>query len=483
MPIFAIGMKKTVDLTQGPIFKQLLRLALPIIGTSLMQMAYNLTDMIWLGQLGSNAVASVGGAGFFIWLGTSILLLTRIGAEVGVSQALGRKDKETAARFARHALFWAVLLSALIASISLIFTPQLIGIFRLSTGVVEDGAINYLRIVSLGFVFTFVNPTFQGIYNGMGNSRLPFYYLLVGLGLNMILDPLMIFGFGIFPALGIKGAGWATVIAQVVVFLIFFIRFVLIKELINPDFKSFRLSKDISVKIFKLGMPVAMESSLFACFALILARMITKWGDIPIAVQSVGAQIEAISWMTSSGFATALGSFTGQNFGANNWSRIKKGYYTTLSIGIFMGSLVTLAFFVFGEQIFSLFLHEPAPLQMGVVYLRILAVSQIFMIIEIITRGAFNGIGKTVPPSVVGIVFTGARIPGAMLLSAEKTLGMVGIWWAISLSSIVKGLALMAWYIRVLNKSIRSKPPEGKIPLSFLPTRLHQQIKVEDFEC
>ncbi|MCU4154699.1 MATE family efflux transporter [Carboxylicivirga sp. A043] len=475
-------MKKSVDLTQGPIFKQLVKLALPIIGTSLMQMAYNLTDMIWLGHLGSNAVASVGGAGFFIWLGMSLLLVTRVGAEVGVSQALGRKEQETAARFARHSLFWAVLLSLVYVAITLLFTPQLIGIFRLSKGVVEDGAILYLRIVSIGFLFTFVNPTFQGIYNGVGNSRLPFYYLLVGLGLNMLLDPILIFGLGFIPALGIKGAAWATVIAQVVVFGIFFIRFVWMKEIINPDFKRFKLSKDISLKIFKLGMPVATESSLFACFALILARMITKWGDIPIAVQSVGAQIEAISWMTSSGFATALGSFTGQNFGANNWNRIKKGYYTTLGIGIFLGTIVTVSFILFGKQIFSLFLREPEPLQMGIVYLKILAVSQVFMIIEIITRGAFNGIGRTVPPSIIGIVFTGARVPAAMVLSLEKYLGMLGIWWAISLSSVVKGIGLMGWYITVLHRSGTEQAKKKKVRLSFLPTRQRQQIKIEELE-
>jgi len=476
-------MEKTVDLTKGPIFKQLVKLALPIIGTSLMQMAYNLTDMIWLGRLGSNAVASVGGAGFFIWLGISILLVTRIGAEVGVSQALGRKDKETASRFARHALFWAALLSILIAVISLIFTPELIGVFRLSSGEVENGAIQYLRIVSLGFVFTFVNPTFQGIYNGAGNSRLPFYYLLVGLGLNIILDPLMIFGYGFVPAMGVKGAAWATVSAQIVVFLIFVIRFVWMKEIMNPDFKRFKLSKDISLQIFKLGMPVAMESSLFACFALILARLITKWGDIPIAVQSVGAQIEAISWMTSSGFATALGSFTGQNYGAKNWSRIRQGYFTTLGIGIFLGSIVTVAFVLFGEEIFSLFLREPEPLQMGIIYLKILAVSQIFMIIEIITRGAFNGIGQTVPPSIVGIVFTGARVPSAMVLSADKLLGMFGIWWAISLSSIVKGLALMGWYMAVLRKANGGQKGHKKVLISLIPSRLRQQVKIDDFDC
>lgn len=445
-------MEKTIDLTRGPILKQLLKLALPIIGTSLMQMAYNLTDMIWLGRLGSNAVASVGAAGFYVWLGISILLTTRVGAEIGVSQSLGRKDKEEAARYARHSLFWALILSLLIALIVLAFAPTLMSVFRLSKGVVEDGSIGYLRIVSLGFIFSYMNPTFQGVYNGVGNSKLPFYYLLVGLGLNIILDPLLIFGLGFIPSLGINGAAIATVISQLVVFAIFIYRFVIKKEIINPEFRNFKLCARITKSVFKLGSPIAAESALFAIFALILARMITKWGDIPIAVQSVGSQIEALSWMTASGFSTALGSFTGQNYGAGNWSRIRKGYFSTLGVGIFLGTIVTLIFIVFGKQTFSLFLREPEPLQMGITYLKILAVSQTFMIIEIITKGAFNGIGRTLPPSIVGIVFTGARVPGAAILSAERILGMFGIWWAISLSSVFKGIISVSWFLRVMKK-------------------------------
>lgn len=469
-------MQKTKDLTKGPIFKQLLNLAIPIIGTSLMQMAYNLTDMIWLGRLGSEAVASVGSAGFYVWLGMSVLLITRIGAEVGVSQSLGKKDTEQAAKYARHSLFWALILSALLSITAFVFADELMGVFRLSKGSVEDGAIGYLRIVSIGFIFTFINPTFQGIYNGLGNSKLPFYYLLVGLGLNIILDPLLIFGVSIFPALGTSGAAIATVIAQAIVFIIFIIRFVIKKEIIQPEFRNFKLSKKITKSIFKLGSPVAMESTLFAVFALILARMITKWGDMPIAVQSVGAQIEALSWMTSSGFATALGSFTGQNFGAKNWERIRKGYFTTLGIGVFMGTLTTIAFFVFGRQIFSLFLKEPEALQMGITYLKILAVSQIFMIIEIITRGAFNGIGRTIPPSIIGIVFTGARVPAGYILSSTKLLGMLGIWWAISLSSVVKGIVSLSWFLTVLRK--KSGRPRKNILLCFIPNRMRQQMTV-----
>ena len=104
------------------------------------------------------------------------------------------------------------------------------------------------------------------------------------------------------------------------------------------------------------------------------------------------------------------------------------------------------------------------------------------MIVEIITRGAFNGIGRTVPPSIIGIVFTGARVPAAMVLSLERYLGMLGIWWAISLSSVVKGIGLMGWYMAVLHRSGKDKPNKTKVHLSFLPTRQRQQIKIEEME-
>src|SRR5690606_7131776 len=128
-----------------------------------MQMTYSLTDMIWLGRVGEDAVAAVGVAGFYVWFGFSLLLITRVGAEVGVSQALGRKEPTTALRFVRHALFWAVIISAVYALVSFIWAHELIGFFGVSSAIVNADGSLYLRIVSLGFLFTFVNPTFAGI--------------------------------------------------------------------------------------------------------------------------------------------------------------------------------------------------------------------------------------------------------------------------------------------------------------------------------
>lgn len=453
-------MKNSTDLTNGNIFRHLVKLALPIMGASLMQMAYNLTDMFWLGRLGSNAVASVGVAGIFVWFGTSFLLIPRIGAEVGVSQSAGRKNVNDVTRYARHSLFWAGVLALLYALLTSWFSVPLISIFNLESTVVVDEAVHYLRVVSIGFIFTFMNPVFTGIYNGLGNSRKPFVYLSVGLVSNVILDPLFIFGWGPIPAMGVAGAAWATVVAQLAVWSLFVFRFLVQQEMVAIRISDFKFNYRISLNIFKVGLPVAVESCLFAFFAMILTRMMAPFGEIPIAVQSIGAQIEAISWMTASGFATALASFTGQNFGSRNWERIQKGYFLALSIGLVLGLMVTFLFVLFGEHLFALFLSEEKALELGIAYLKILAVSQVFMIFEITTRGAFNGIGRSIPPSVTGIVFTGLRVPLAMILIAPSVLGLFGIWWAITLSSVVKGFILPLWFILVLVR----RYPEG-IPL------------------
>lgn len=471
---------KQTDLTQGPILGHLFRLAIPTIGSSFMQMAYNLTDMVWLGRLGEDAVAAVGTAGFFVWFGISLLLIPRIGAEVGVSQSKGRRDQAAILSFVHHALFWALLLSVVYTVITLFFAPHLIDFFRIDSPMVNSEAVGYLRLVGIGFIFHFINPTFAGIYNGLGNSRSPFYYMTIGVVMNLVLDPLFIFGLGPVPAMGVKGAALATLLSQAVVWLIFFYRIVIAQELMVLKLRQFRFSRMVSKELFKLGVPVAAESALFASFAMVLTRMIAVFGPVPIAVQSIGAQIEALSWMTSSGFATALGSFTGQNFGARQWGRIWKGYKITLVIGTLLGLMVTLLFVVGGKLIFSLFLEEAESVALGVLYLKILAVSQVFMIYEITTRGAFNGLGLTVPPSLTGIVFTGLRIPFASLLIARTSLGLLSIWWAITLSSVVKGLVLPMWFILVLKnreKTLEGMP--GRKLISLIPSRIRQQFFIK----
>lgn len=447
-------MKNKNQLTEGNIAQVLIRLAIPIMGTSFIQMAYNMIDMIWIGRMGSNAVAAVGTAGFFPWFAFALIVIPKIGAEVGVAQSIGKGDRDDAKAYIRHTIQLVVFLAITYSVLVIVFRKSLIGFFDLGDIEIIKMAISYLVIVSFGMIFYFVNPVFTGILNGYGNSRTPFILNAIGLVTNIILDPILIFGVGPIPAMGVVGAGIATVFAQFIVSCFFVYHIVKSGEEIFSDLHLLK-KPDLAHmnRIIKLGLPTGLQNGLFTFFAMIIAKIIASWGPVPIAVQKVGSQIEAISWMTAEGFATAISAFVGQNYGADKWDRIKKGYFIGLRIVGIIGVLATLLLFFAAEPIFKIFLTEPEAISQGVVYLKILSLSQLFMTIEIASAGAFNGLGKTVPPSIVGIIFNGLRIPSAILLSGYTILGLNGVWWSISISSIFKGIILTAWFMLVLYKT------------------------------
>ena len=203
-----------VDLLNGRIVPSLMRLSLPIMGTSLVQMAYNLTDMIWIGRLSADAVAAVGAAGMYLWVSQGLATIPRLGSQVKAAQAIGAGDVQRAAGYAQAAFHMGAVLMALFTAVCLVFNGPLVGFFKLNSPAVNADARSYLVIVALGFVFTFTSQIFTGLFTAMGASTTVLRSTFVGLIANAVLDPLLIFGPGPFPALGVAGAALATVLAQ-----------------------------------------------------------------------------------------------------------------------------------------------------------------------------------------------------------------------------------------------------------------------------
>lgn len=448
-------MGEKVNLTEGNIERTLTKLAIPIMGTSFVQTAYNLTDMFWVGKIGSGAVAAVGTAGFFTWFAFSLILLAKIGAEVFVAQHIGRGDEKGAKDYAISAIHLSIMLAISYGIFLILFKSNLISFFNLSDKNIIGMAENYLVIIAGGILFMFVNPVLTSIFNGSGNSKTPFMINLIGLIANMILDPLMINGVGPLPAMGVSGAAYATVIAQAIVTCVFIFIMTTHKD---PFFKINIFEKfhwgQIG-RIIRVGFPVSIQNGLFSIIAMIIARLISEYGPEAIAVQKLGSQIESITWMSAGGFSTAISAFVGQNYGAKRHERIIKGYKSGLKLMSIIGLGSTVLLFVFARQLFSIFINEPKTIEMGVSYLRILAVSQWFMTLEISNQGAFNGLAKTQYPSIVGMVFNLLRIPAAYFLSRSLNLGLNGVWWAISISSVFKGIVLFSFFYIIVIKKYR----------------------------
>ncbi|WP_461809971.1 MATE family efflux transporter [Faecalimonas sp.] len=449
-------MKKHINLLEGPILPSLSGLALPIMATSLIQMAYNLTDMIWIGRVGSSAVAAVGAAGMYMWLANGLATLAKMGGQVKVAQALGARENKPAVSYAKSALQLGITLGLIYGILAIVLANPLIDFFKLnSTQVVADARI-YLQITCGGVIFSFLNQIFTGIMTAMGNSKTSFVATSVGLIINIIMDPVLIFGIGPFAKMGVMGAGIATVFAQMIVTGVFILAALKDEIIFQKVHLLEKVDKESMREIVKIGLPTGVQSMIFTSISMIIARMIAGFGDSAVAVQKVGSQIESISWMTAEGFGAAVNAFMAQNHGANNKKRIVQGYKVAMRIEIVWGIFCTFVLMVFPKAIFKIFIPEANVLPMGVDYLKILGMSQLFMCIELTTAGAFSGLGKTIPPSVSSIILTASRIPMAIALTST-TLGLNGIWWSIAISSIFKGVILVIWFLMYLKKMLSKK--------------------------
>ncbi|MDD3508798.1 MAG: MATE family efflux transporter [Parabacteroides sp.] len=434
-------MQGTKNLTSGPIHRQLFNLAVPIMGTSFVQMAYSLTDMAWVGRLGSESVAAIGSVGILTWMTNSISLLNKVGSEVSVGQSIGAQNAPDARSYASHNLTLSLIISICWGLILFIFAEPIMQIYKLEPAITAK-AVNYLRIVATAFPFIFLSASFTGIYNASGQSKIPFMISGIGLLLNMILDPLFIFGFG----WNTEGAAIATWVSQATVLGLFIFRLKKRKEVLGGFAFFTKLESRFVKRIFKLGLPVAILNTLFSIINLFMARTASLYGGhIGLMTLTAGGQLEAIAWNTSQGFSTALSAFVAQNYAAGKNDRVLGAYATTLKMTAVFGTFCTLLFVFWGSELFSLIVPDPQAYKAGGVFLRIDGYSMLFMMLEITTQGLFYGTGRTIPPAVISIGFNTLRIPLAMLL-ASIGMEITGVWWAISLTSIAKGITSAAWF-------------------------------------
>ena len=297
-----------------------------------------------------------------------------------------------------------VFLSLTYSLILILFNKQLIDIFNLGNAQVISMSRQYLVILGIGMVFYFINPVFTSIFIGLGNSSIPFRINTIGLIANIILDPLLIFGFGPIPALGTNGAGIATISAQIVVSFVFIgyiiknrIEYFKVNYFRKIEFKYFKI-------LYKLGFPVAIQNALFTLISM--------------------------------------------------------------AMGVIWGSITTVVLVFFGDVIFRAFINEQDAIIKGIDYLRILGYSQLFMCIEITITGILKGLGRTYIPSFISIALNLARIPMAIVLSKPDILGINGIWWSIAISSIFKGLILLSIFAILYKAKKLYKIEEGKKDLN-----------------
>ena len=436
---------REVNLLKGDIFSALLKMALPLMGTAFVQMAYSLVDLMWLGRLSTGAVAAVGTCSFLVWIAQSITLIAKTGISVGLSQAYGRGDSKSSKEVWVSGFILNLIFCLSLTILYISMRNKIIGIYNLDSEV-HKMAADYLLIVSAGLIFTFLNPVLSAAFFSKGNSITTFKISIISLFVNLILDPFLIFGLSIFPKLGIRGAALATVFAQMISTLLYLYVgykdreiFVRTNYFTTPQQEYFR-------SILSLGFPASLQSLIHAMVGMVLNKYIASFGALYIAVYSIGSQIESISWMTADGFSVAFSAFFGQNFGAKNYERLHNGRREAMKIVNIIGISTSLLLFFFAKNLFTLFIpRDPEAIIKGIDYLKIVSISQYFMALEIGTTGMLNGLGLTKYPAINAMILNISRIPLAFILM--PIFAANGIWIAMSLSSVLKGIFLSLIYL------------------------------------
>jgi len=437
-----------IDLTTGPIFSTVVKLAWPVVATMFVHTAFIVTDMIWVGRLGAAEIAAVTSSVFFIWILFSVAEIFTAGLVAIISRHYGAKRFDRASYAASQAIGFAFILSVIITVIGYALAPRFLEFMGTEPDVTQYG-IDYLRIRFIGTVFLFWYEAGTAIFRSTGDTKTPMILSIIAIGGNIILDPILIFGVGPFPRLEVAGAAIATVIAMavsVVGFVILMLRGKLTLELKWLD--TLRTDVRLVWQMVKIGTPMSLYGIAFSVVYIFINKITATFGTESIAALGVGNRSEAFSYMICFGFAVAVSTMVGQNLGAGKPERAEKAVWSAFWISCLITGAISVLFLVIPGLITRVFTSDPAVIVISVDYLRILAISQVFQAAQIVFEGAFSGAGNTMPPMLIGIPSAVARLPVAYLLCYTFDIGVNGVWWAITSTTVVGGIIIVVWFRR-----------------------------------
>lgn len=441
-------MNNTDRITSGSIPKTIFSLALPVVAGMFMEFALLSTDYFWVGKLGATAQDAVTTSMVVIWTIWSLISIISVGITALVARYVGAKDLDRAAYYIKQGLAMALGMGLLFSFVGYLLTPGLVAFMDAGPPTMRL-AIPYLRIFFVFAVFLFLVETAYAVFRASGDTRTPMKIGVAIIILNMVLDPLLIFGIGPFPELGVAGASVATAFSMLVGMIVV-IRKILTGALGYRIGDPFRVKPNVKdmLKIGRIGTPIGSQQFVFIVVYWFLIKIVHQYGETAAAAMGIGNRMESFSYLMCFGFSIAASTMVGQNLGAGKPDRAAKCAWGATGIAIGLTFVISVLFITIPSSIASIFTDDPEVLNIAIYYLIILGLSQITMAIEIVLEGAFAGAGDTLPPMIVMIPGSLARIPLAYWLCFTLDWGINGVWWTLTITTTVKAIILALWFKR-----------------------------------
>ena len=428
-------------LTVGPLRPVILRLAAPAVAMMACHFCFNLIDSIWVGRLiGPAALAAVSTAGFYVWVLLSLGEMVEVGLIAVAARRHGEGFPDAAARAAGGAVLYALAAGALVSLLGFAVTDALFRLMTVPPDVARLGHA-YLTTWLVGGPLVFGFFAVEATFRASGDTRTPFLLLAASVLLSVGLDPLLIAGIGPFPRLGVEGAATASVMVRGGGFLIG-VAIALKRGLIRLDAPDWRAVPTV----LRVGAPLSVAGVLLSGVYMWLTRFTSRFGTPALAALGVGHKVEGLGFIAISGFALSASALVGQNLGAKQEDRARQAVRMTVRYCLMVTVTTAVAFLTIPQTLVALFTSDPAVIADGALYLRVIAFSQIGQTFELIFEGALAGAGYTFWPQVVSTSVTALRVPlGAWWSGA---IGLLGIWLALSVTAISRGVAMALFWTR-----------------------------------
>jgi len=430
----------------GSITGTLFKLSWPIMVGNTMQVLYNLADTFWVGKLGADAVASISIGFPLVFLLISIGNGMTIAGTTLVAQYTGSDNKKMVDHVAGQILTLVIFLSFLFGILGVAFNRKVLNLIGAPPNIIND-AEAYLSIIlgGVGFMFTFF--VFTALLRGVGNTKTPMKMMVFSTVLNIILDPFIIFGWGIFPALGVRGAAIATVFSRAAAGVIGIYFLLKGNKGIKLHLKNLIPDLPLQIKIIRLGTPSSAEQSIISFGMIILMSIVSNFGMLAVAAYGIGNRILSVVMMPMRGISMATTTMVGQTMGADDVSRAEKIAWTAIGLTFAIMMALIAVTWVFPEQIISVFNNNPEVVEHGVDFLKIVGLSFGFLGVRIVIGGSFRGAGNTVAAMILAMIaLWGFRVPLAKVLSDYFNMGTTGIWWGMFLSNFLSAIIGILWF-------------------------------------
>ena len=453
-------------LIDKPILPTIARLSWPIMVGESLQLMYNLADTFWVGRLGPEYLAAITVSFPLIFLFFSVGIGFSLAGIALVSQHTGAGNKDKANLVTGQVLLFAIITSISFSILGLLFGENLLALMGAEADILPH-AWAYFRIITAGIPLMFVYFIFSSVLQGIGDTKTPMYLKLFTVGINIILDPFLIFGWSIFPDLGIAGAAVATIISRFFAFSIAI--YVLFNGIngIKLHIHDLKPNWRIIKKIIRIGFPAAIGESGLAIAFSFLTSIVAGFGTVALAAFGVVNRITSIIRMPAMGIGRATSVLVGQHLGADQPDEAEKTSWLSAGIILLIMIIIAIIMLFAAPFLVNLFTDESEVIELGSYYLRIIGFGFAFLGVQMVLRGALSGAGKTVQQTFFNLMTLWVfQIPLSYIFAHYLGMEVIGIWWGIFTAKLL-GMTIMAiWFKRGTWKSkvIEDSDAQEKIP-------------------